>query len=134
MISPQESVEIVYHFCQDDIVNRENLVKAVKALIDNALKRWSERKMVADNISAVIAMFGQFIFEDNKFQVCPSGGQLNGKSSQSSTLLDHEHFCNRCNSLQASCNYDKAVDSIIRKRAKEQPETSITSPKKHCIP
>ena len=67
MISPQESVETVYHFCQDDIANREKLVKAVKALIDNVLKQWSKRKMVADNISAVIAMFGQFIFEDNNY-------------------------------------------------------------------
>ena len=58
MISPQESVETVYHFCQDDIANREKLLKAVKALIDNVLKRWSKRKMVADNISAVIAIFG----------------------------------------------------------------------------
>ena len=57
VITPQECVEMIYHLCEGDVTDDFKVLKALRQLIHNALERWSSRKLVADNVSAVIGIF-----------------------------------------------------------------------------
>ena len=132
MITPQESVEIVHRALKG------GTRIATDKLVNEALERWSSRKLVADNVSAVVVHFVPDTPEDEEgtdsevLIPSPSSDQLNEKSLQSSTQLDDEDFSNReCNS---SCDLGIPIDlskQELGKRAKEleTERLSITSPK-----
>ena len=114
MITPQESVETFCCFCNGDPFNRDKLNQAPKKLVNKALEEWSKRKMVADNISVLIAYFRPYTSVPS-----PSGDQLDGKLLHSSTPLD------------VNLNDRSLTKLEPRKRAKELETECLTDPKKH---
>ena len=145
VITPQESVETVYHFCQGDVPNDDKLLKALLKLIDNALEQWSNRKLVADNVSAVVGTFrpstGELRHTDKGIDLhvsmpSPCGYPLNENLLQTSTPLDGDddkEFSDKGrNSLQTSWkSFDLANHKLGKQAEKECP--SVTSPVKHFI-
>ena len=127
VITPQESVETLYSFCNGYPINGVILDQAPKMMINKALERWSERKAVADNITVMIVSFQPHIFEvanDRKSyhcdvevsMPCSSGDQFDERLLQSS----YEN---------SSCDLTKLE---FRKRAKEL-ETSCLSDSKKAL-
>ena len=152
MLKPQETVETVYQLSKSGVNNKVEASKAAHVLINNALERWNGRNLTADNISALIGFFREHKREAN--QTCedakssdidegidlevptpsPSEDELHGRPLQKSTILHDEHLSDiECDSLQASCNLGKPIDSTkqkLGKRAKQTDCLSLSSPKK----
>ena len=153
MLKPQETVETVYQLSKNGITNKVEASKAAHVLVNNALDRWNRRNLTADNISALIGFFREYkkdVSEDTKSSDIDEGIDLDvptpsssedeqhGRSLQRSTLLhnDEQFSDHECDSLQASCNLGKPIDSTkqkLGKRAKQTDCLSVTSPKKPSI-
>ena len=155
MLKPQETVETVYHLCKSGVTNKVEASNAAHVLINNALERWNKRNLTADNISALIGFFREYkkettescsddakssdIDEGIDLEVStpsPSEDELNGQTLETSTIVHDEHLSDgefECDSLQASCNLGKPVESTkqkLGKRAKQTDCLSLTQSKK----
>ena len=69
MITPQESVETVYHLCKGEF-DYDKTEVAITALINKALERWKKTlSRAADNVTIMVVKFGEYNVEDGKLQV-----------------------------------------------------------------
>lgn len=121
MIRPQESIEIAHRLCNGVDVNEVEIVNAAQKLIDIALELWEEKKLLADNITAVVGNFQRLTVK--------SCSPLQG-----STLLIEDFS----DSMQASCDLEDSTKRELRKRPKELETEYIEtecplSPKKRLI-